>query len=179
VLRRSLAISAGAVAIVIVACSGDEWSYDGPRSACSTGTPDPNPTFDNLPTGAVHAPECIARCGVGQESFGHYGVVWTVDALPRGACEHDGEVCQMNAVRTRDCEDGRKIACSLTGYACRCEDDTWHCYQGPVGASACVCTLPDSGVAITDAAPKDASRPDAPVADASVADATSTDAAND
>jgi hypothetical protein len=97
-------------------------------------------------------PECVPRCGEGKETLGTYGAVFSRDALPRGACEYDGEVCAMTAVRTRKCDDGRTAACSLTGYACRCESGTWRCYSGPVGASACTCAPPPSLDAGADAA---------------------------
>jgi hypothetical protein len=116
------------------------WSYDGPQSACSTGPIPENEVISplpRLPEGTVNAPECVARCGFVKELLGHYGLVWTTDALPRGVCEHDGEVCSMGAVRSEVCADGSKIVC-------RCEERTWRCYHGAKGRSACSCPDPDA-----------------------------------
>lgn len=144
-----------AAGLVVTACTttsreSHEWTYDGPQSSCSTGPAYPfDTTFPPLdPKVTVRAPGCVARCGAVLEPHDYYGTPWSIDALPSGACTHDGEICQVErgAVRTRTCDDGRKVACSLTPYACRCEGGTWRCYQGPQGASACVCSLLDSGV---------------------------------
>jgi len=145
-----------AVGVMLLACSSaDGWSYDGPRSACSTGAPHGlSSSIPELPNSAgnVQAAECIARCGVSREEHGHYGSTWTVAALPSGACSYDGEVCSMSAVRTLECPDGRTVACSLTGYACRCESGSWNCYAGAPGASSCVCSLPEAGTPEPDGA---------------------------
>lgn len=146
---RFFFVTAVGLGLVVFACSSDDpddWSYDGPRSACSTGVAhdDLNASFPQAPLDQrwSDAPECVARCGEQKKSVGHYGITWTVSALPSGSCSYDGEVCSMGAVRTRECPDGRTVACSLTGYACRCEDGNWRCYSGPQGASACLCSVP-------------------------------------
>ena len=59
---------------VLLACSSDDdWSYDGPRSTCSTGAPVGE--SDNIPelpnsAGGLEGPECVARCGVSREQQG-------------------------------------------------------------------------------------------------------------
>lgn len=145
---RASSIGAAVVFVCMATAScesDDDWSYDGPRSGCSTGTPSSNQTFPSLTETARQLPECIPRCGVTKETFGYYGTVWTIDALPRGACQYGGETCSMTAVRTLACDDGTKSSCSLTGYWCRCEESAWRCYQGAVGASACTCPPRDAG----------------------------------
>ena len=157
-LGVKLSATAAVVVAVLVACSQaddpDDGSYDGPRSPCSTGAPYDLQKLQPLPGNepSSEAPECIARCGVQKAQLGHYGVTWSVAALPSGACSYDGEVCSMRAVRTLDCDDGRTVACSLTGYACRCESGSWKCYHGAQGASACICSLPSAADGGIDAA---------------------------
>jgi hypothetical protein len=121
------------------------WAYTGPQSPCSTG-PAYNPTQTTFPpfTGstAPDVAECVARCGAPPKAdYSPHGVVWSMAALPNGGCGFEGEVCQMSAVRTQSCPDGRTVGCSLTGYVCRCESGNWRCYSGPAGASACICAL--------------------------------------
>ncbi len=143
------ALLAGAVTGLAPACESEDpndWSYDGTRSACSTGPAyELSTDFPQLTEEVERAPECVPRCGVEKRQLSHYGTTWTIAALPSGACAHDGEVCGMGAVRTRECPDGQTVACSLTPYGCRCEKGSWRCYAGAVGASACICTNIDGG----------------------------------
>lgn len=146
---RELVFAVTAVSVLVFACSSkdDDWSYDGPRSSCSTGAPyDLGTHFPELNApDAMDAPECVPRCGEKGGVFFNFGTTWPVAALPSGACSYDGEVCSMTAVHTRECPDRTMVACSLTPYACRCENGTWRCYAGLRGASACLCAGPRSG----------------------------------
>lgn len=148
---RALVFAVTAVSILVFACSSkdDDWSYDGPRSSCSTGAPyDLGTHFPelNAPDGARNTPECVPRCGEKGGVFFNFGTFWSVAALPSGACSYDGEVCSMTAVHTRECPDRTTVACSLTPYGCRCENGNWRCYAGARGASACLCRDLTSGL---------------------------------
>lgn len=146
--QRIVAVTAVGVLVFACSCRDDEWSYDGPRSPCSTGAPyDLETHFPDLDApDALDAPKCVPRCGEKGGAFFNYGTSWSVAALPSGACSYDGEVCSMTAVHTRECPDRSTVSCSLTPYACRCEDGNWRCYAGLRGASACLCRDLTSGL---------------------------------
>jgi hypothetical protein len=174
-------VALGLVALaIVVACdaAGTE-TYDGPRSPCSTGDPqpgslpqaDPNEDLDKSRRSRRHGvvgaepqdfrglPECIPRCAESRRNVPYYGSVFTVAALPSGAC-FENEACTMATVWERVCSPTLSTFCSLTGYVCRCQNERWRCWSGPQGASACLCPTAEAGI------PDDASDGSAQEADA-------------
>jgi len=108
--QRIVAVTAVGVLVFACSCRDDDWSYDGPRSPCSTGAPyDLETHFPDLDApDALDAPKCVPRCGEKWGAFFNYGTSWSVAALPSGACSYDGEVCSMTAVHTRECPTARR-----------------------------------------------------------------------
>lgn len=126
--------------IAIVACSSE---YTGSRSTeCSSGPPYGN---DNYPPPAKASesrtiPECVPRCG-GEQKYdkSSYGPLYSLAALPAGACVHDDERCQMTAGSAVTCRGATRI-CDVSLFECVCTDGAWRCFVTAQGAGVCPCT---------------------------------------
>ena len=105
------------------------------RSPCSTGAP--YETTADLPfvdggDGAAE-PTCIPRCGAVR---GSPDPVFDIDALPRGKCEVEGEVCRLGA--REKCPPPNTSRGPLTSFRCWCADGAWACGVLARGAGGCV-----------------------------------------
>lgn len=138
-LARTTGLATAAAAwIVAVACSSE---YSGPHgSECSNG-----PAYDvrNYPPPAPSSevrgiPECVPRCGASQKylnpTFGQ--PIYSLSALPSGACANDDERCVMTAGSIKVCVDETR-PCDLSAFECECTGGAWRCYVTSQGAGAC------------------------------------------
>lgn len=119
---------AGLSLLVVASCST---SSSASRSACSTGPDyDPNVTFPVEDDQTVY-PTCLDRCVAGRPA----PQPRTLQTLPSGACEVEGERCSVTVQYF--CAPNATSPGRVDGMRCSCTSGSWRCVTTSQGAGTC------------------------------------------
>lgn len=103
-------------------------------SPCTVPSSAPAPFGTSSVSGGCN--QCTPRCDAEKVPFVGGGAFYTLYDLPSGACETEGEICDMGAVPVQTC-NGAMRGCAINGYRCSCTSGQWSCLMISAGGGIC------------------------------------------
>lgn len=124
-------------AVVVTACASKTTEQS--SEPCSNAERYPVGTqfpFDSGDTRDL--PNCTPHCGANSSASPMWGGAYlTSEALPSGACVHDGNACALRAEWVgKACAEGQTPVGPLVTFVCRCAQGSWACAVSPSNMSA-------------------------------------------